>query len=283
MGYNAGMIIVLPAIGAALAAFALWVAVRIANGRKPSVRFVLLSVGVIGAILGTLAWIAHYHYQQQMVGIEVVERLGGGVICRHDAPMWVQRLQPDDVRPYGIEALGPNWLREWLPAKTIVDHFDVVEAVHLDNGAGIKFASNLSGRAKSGEYPGHVEPADADLVWVAKFVHLKDLYLRNTRIGDAGINHIRGLRELKLLAVSHTRITDKSMDVIACFENLEELRINRTSVTDAGLGKVAQLRKLNYLDTRGTSITESGLKPFRDMADLQLNATDPKFPSIYVE
>jgi hypothetical protein len=277
------MIIVLPAFGVAIAAFALWAALRIANGRKPTVRFILLSVGAIGAILGTWAWIVHHQYRKQMEAIEVVERLGGAVICRHDAPMWVQHLQPDDIRPYGIDGWGPKWLRECLPAKTIVDHFDVVEEVHLDNGPGIKFASNLSDRPKSREYPGHVEPTDADLVQVAKFVHLKDLYLRNTQIGDAGINHIRGLRELRLLAVSHTRITDKSMDVIAGFENLEHLRINRTGVTDVGLGKVAQLKQLNYLDTRGTSITESGLKPFRGMAELHLHANDPNFPSIYVE
>lgn len=277
------MIIVLPAFGAALAAFGLWVAVRIVNGRKPTVRFILLSVGGIGAILGTWAGIVHHQYRQQMEAIEVVERLGGAVICRHDAPMWVQSLQPDDVRPWVIEGWGPVWLRECLPAKTVVDHFDVVEEVHLDNGPGIKLASNLSGRAKSREYPGRVAPTDADLVQVAKFVHLKDLYLRNTQIGDAGINSIRGLRELKLLAVSHTRITDKSMDIVAGFENLEHLRINGTRVTDAGLARVVQLKKLNYLETRGPSITESGLKPFRGRPDLHLVANDANFPSMYVE
>src|SRR5579885_2124064 len=111
------MIMVLPAFGATLAAFGLWIAVRIANGRKPTVRFIVLSVGAFGAILGTWVWIVHHQYRQQLAAIEVVERLGGAVICRHDAPMWVQRLQSDEeVPPYGIEGFGPKWFRECLPA-----------------------------------------------------------------------------------------------------------------------------------------------------------------------
>jgi hypothetical protein len=175
-------------------------------------------------------------------------------------------LQPDDV-VWGSTGLGPNWLRERLPAKALVNHFLVVESVYADTGPGMRPVSNISGEYRD-LHP--IVVTDTDLSQIARFARLHYLYLREMPITDAGIWHLRNLRHVKHLYLSFTRITDESMDVLAGFEELEMLRLVGTQVTDAGLAKLTNLQHLEELDVRDTRVTSSGLDPFRGRPGLRL-------------
>ena len=161
-------------------------------------------------LLGACWLPIHTRYRHQMEAIAVVERLGGSVNYHYAAPDWLQRLQPG-VR-FGIEPLGPDWIREMLPAERIVDYTLVVDEVSLDNGPGMTIRSNLSGEMQEVELE---DPTDEDLLYVARFTGLERLYLRRTRISDAGLRHLRNLRQLRDLYLSCTQITDESADIIA--------------------------------------------------------------------
>jgi hypothetical protein len=225
-------------------------------------------------LLGACWLPIHIRYRHQMEAVAVVERLGGSVNYHYAARKWLQRLQPR-VR-FGIEPLDADWIREMLPAGPIVDYTLVVDYVSLDNGPGATILSNLSGEMQEMEL---VNPTDEDLLYVARFTGLERLYLRQTRISDAGLRHLRNLRQLRALYLSYTQITDQSADIIAGFENLESLRLVDTGVTDSGVAKLKALRHLQELDVRGTQVTEKGLKPFRGIPGLRLlgnGADDPE-------
>jgi len=206
------------------------------------------------------------HYRWQMEAITVVERLGGTVRCRRHAPDWLVQLLPDGSPP-STRGLGPNWIRQCLPAQRLIDYTLVVEEVWLDNGPGMRVNSNLSGERND---VGTEDPTDEDLRFVARFVNLKRLYLRDTRISDAGLKNLRPLQNLEVLLLSRTQITDESMEVVAGFQKLETLRLFQTRLTDAGLAQLRQLKHLTELDVGDTQVTEEGLKPFRNRAGFRL-------------
>jgi hypothetical protein len=216
----------------------------------------LLSVAALLAL-----WCIPFHlrYREQMEAIAAVERLGGSVGARCDAPMWLQRLQPE--YGWGPAPLGPAWLRQALSAKFLSDHFLVVEDVSLDNGRGLHLGSDYSGQRRD-IHP--VPTTDDDLAWVAKFSELQGLDLRNTAIGDAGIRRLRNLKNVKSLRLDETQITDDSLDIIARCEKLETLSLSNTRITDASLAKLERLSNLEYLDVSWTQVSEKGLRRASD-------------------
>jgi hypothetical protein len=234
----------------------------------------LLTLTSLGVLLGSWALLIHTHYRQQMEAIAAIERLGGSVGCRNDAPQWLLRLQPDSAL-WRLEGLGPNWLREWLPAEALVDHLQVIEDVWLDEGPGVHPVTNVSGQRRD-VHP--IVATDEDLAQIGKFTHLECLYLRHMRVSDAGVIHLRNLREMRHLYLSFTDVGDESMDVFAGFEKLEMLRLVGTQVTDAGIAKLANLKHLEELDVRQTGVTASGLDPFRGRPGLKTYGDGPDDP-----
>lgn len=244
---------------------------------KSTAKLVLLALLAIGAVLGSWVLSIHIRYRQQMGAIAAVERLGGSVGYRSDAPEWVQRLQPGTR--FGLEPIGPEWLRNLLPAETIVNHLIVVDEVYLDNGPGMHVVSNLSGERQDARSP---DPTDADLAQLAVFTQLEKLDLRNTKVGDAGLKHFRNLHGIKALNVGLTQVTDESMPVIAKFEKLQALGLVGTQVTDAGIARLERLKHLEELDVRCTQVTKTGLAPFLARPGLQAQFDDPGRPGLGV-
>ena len=98
--------------------------------------------------------------------------------------------------------------------------------------------------------------------------NLRRLSLRNTGVGDGGIERLTGLNlwELDLIA---TQITDASLRVIGQFKHLSSLRLRNTKVTGPGLKELTGLKSLWDLELNNTKITDTGLKGTQELQSLK--------------
>ena len=64
---------------------------------------------------------------------------------------------------------------------------------------------------------------------------LEELLLANTRIGDAGIEHLVKLPKLKRLRLSGSKVTDAGMAGLAAVKTFEDLELSQTAIGDEGL------------------------------------------------
>ena len=143
----------------------------------------------------------------------------GGIVAYADAP--------------GDEWWFKRTLRQYLPR----DWFDEVDRIHINN------------YEKADE---HVFAA------LEQFNELKSLDLRNTRITDAGLIHLKGLTGL-LLDLSVTQITDAGLIHLKGLTGLQVLHLDGTQITDAGLIHLKGLTGLQELDLHNRQITDAGL------------------------
>ena len=235
-----------------------------------------LALAVSVALLAAfLAWFVsvHLEYRRQCEAIAAIERLGGDVMTRSTAPLWLQHLQTDKQLGWRAdEGLGPNWLREFLPAERILNYFEVVVQVSADNGPGIHGLSNLTGHRR---YPKRIEIADDDLAHLTAFPQLKTLWLRETGVADAGLRHLRGLKHLKELHLDFTRISDNAAETLAELEGLEILSLLGTRISDKGLARLMKLPHLKTLNVKSTQVTEQAIAPFRSRPGLDVYWSAP--------
>ncbi|MGE5190924.1 MAG: leucine-rich repeat domain-containing protein [Deltaproteobacteria bacterium] len=209
----------------------------------------------------------YLRYRQQMRAIAAIERLGGTVKIHREPPHWLSGLLPDgnfwDTSP----RIGPNWVREWLPVETVIEHFLIVDEVAISNAP-----DEPAGRHPT-SHPSDKKPANAnddDLRRLAAFPHLRRLYLRDVPISDAGLRHLRGLRDLEVLNLDFTKIADAGLEIVAGFEKLTSVSLAGTNVTDAGVARLARLRHLREVDLSATHVTDDGLRGLSGQPGLKL-------------
>jgi Leucine-rich repeat (LRR) protein len=77
-------------------------------------------------------------------------------------------------------------------------------------------------------------------------------------VTDAGIAHIRNLKNLSRLHLERTRITDVGLSSLSGLTELVYLNLYGTTVTDAGLDHLHPLKKLKQLYLSETRTTEEG-------------------------
>jgi hypothetical protein len=110
---------------------------------------------------------------------------------------------------------------------------------------------------------------DADLKYLADLPQIEVLKLDSaSKITDAGLKELVGLKRLKDLGLGGTQVTDAGLKYVIKHKGLEKLNLNFTKVTDAGLKDLAGLAKLELLGVSFTSVTPEGVK--------KLQATLPK-------
>jgi hypothetical protein len=74
----------------------------------------------------------------------------------------------------------------------------------------------------------------------------------NRNISDAGLVHLKLLKQLKGLNISSCSITSTGMPALTALSNLEHLNLSYCNrITDQGLGVLKSLRRLKYLDVQG--------------------------------
>lgn len=108
---------------------------------------------------------------------------------------------------------------------------------------------------------------DAGLVHLRGLKDLKTLDLgaaewnlgRGPQISDAGLAHLRGLNNLREISLNSAPITDAGLANLTGLVNLESLELKGTQVTDLGLKRLQALPRLRRLDVTGTGVTEAGV------------------------
>jgi|AGTN01.3.fsa_nt_gi Serine/threonine protein kinase len=84
---------------------------------------------------------------------------------------------------------------------------------------------------------------DDDLVEVGKLTDMEFLKLGKTNVGDAGIRHLKGLKNLKLIELEGTRITNEGLKELSKFPELNTIDVRDCqSITGSGLQQLTKMR-----------------------------------------
>jgi hypothetical protein len=117
---------------------------------------------------------------------------------------------------------------------------------------------------------------DDDLAHVSSLEYLKEVWLEQTDVTDAGLRHLKHLRQLETLALicksergTPANITDVGIERLSGLTNLQVLRLDNADVTDAGLAHLRKLTKLRDLDLFGTEISDAGLVHLQGLKNLE--------------
>jgi hypothetical protein len=100
---------------------------------------------------------------------------------------------------------------------------------------------------------------DAGLPHLRVLKDLKTLSLGSSQVTDAGLPHLRDLKDLRKLSLYGTQVTDAGLARLRDFPNLGFLNLGNTRVTDAGLAHLAGCGKLTTLILKGTKVTAAGV------------------------
>jgi hypothetical protein len=101
---------------------------------------------------------------------------------------------------------------------------------------------------------------DAGLIHLKEVKNLTRLILWNANIDDAGMIHLKGLNQLEALSLHDSKVGDAGLTRVKNLPKLAELDLNNTKVTDAGLANLKGMRKLRFLYLRGTKTTAAARK-----------------------
>ena len=111
--------------------------------------------------------------------------------------------------------------------------------------------------------------SDAGLVHLRGLKNLRTLYLSGQPVTDAGLVHIMELKQLMGLGLSSTRVTDAGFANLPTLKNLRNLNLERTRVTDAIFAQLKGLAQLEDLSLGGTRVTEAGLAALQGLKNLR--------------
>jgi Leucine-rich repeat (LRR) protein len=83
----------------------------------------------------------------------------------------------------------------------------------------------------------------------AKDEPIVGVYLGSTKVTDAGLKHLAGLKQLRELDLSDTQVTDAGLKHLAGLKQLKELSLGRTQVTSKGKANLKKaLPKLEIIE-----------------------------------
>ncbi|MBN8419972.1 MAG: hypothetical protein J0L73_13725 [Verrucomicrobia bacterium] len=92
---------------------------------------------------------------------------------------------------------------------------------------------------------------------------IASLDIARSKVTDAGLKALAGMKHLKELHLEGTGITDAGLDQLKGLTELEYLNLYNTKVTDAGMGKLAGLSKLNAIYLWQSGVTKAGVAALR--------------------
>ena len=147
------------------------------------------------------------------------------------------------------ETRGPEWLRI-LVGEDRIRQFDALERV---------VEVNLSGARVS----------DAELPYLNRLIHLRELYLAKTAVTDAGLVHLDGLTNLRILCLNRTAVTDAGLDNLDRLPDINWLYLKGTAVTGSGFVTTNGFANVEWLFLSETKVTDAGLAGLRRLTNLR--------------
>ena len=110
---------------------------------------------------------------------------------------------------------------------------------------------------------------DAGLKELAGLKSLQALYIAGTQLTDAGLKELAGRKSLQTLDVRRTKVTDAGLKEIAGLKGLQRLYLNHCEVSDAGMKDLIGLQSLQILNISASKVTNEGLKDVAGLKNLQ--------------
>ena len=142
----------------------------------------------------------------------------------------------------GVEILKIN--RPQLAATGV--NSQVEDAINALDRLGVKIEYDDEGLPRALSLYG--KPLTAEqLRQIGVLTTLRDLSLRNCRIGDGGVAHLARLKELEQLDLTETDVTDAGMKHLAKITTLCDVNLARTAVTPKGLSQLRSLKALKFV------------------------------------
>ncbi|WP_395753666.1 leucine-rich repeat domain-containing protein [Prosthecobacter sp.] len=100
---------------------------------------------------------------------------------------------------------------------------------------------------------------DAGLSAVAGMKNLKELHLEGTTIGDAGLDQLKGLAELEYINLYNTKVTDAGLAKLSGLSKLKAIYLWQSGVTKAGVAALKAKLPKAHINTGWTA--EDDAKP----------------------
>jgi len=85
-----------------------------------------------------------------------------------------------------------------------------------------------------------------------------------TGITDAGLVHLKNLRNLQDVCLCGANITDAGLGNLKGLKGLQVLDISGTKITDAGLIHLQDLPKLEWIELSHTQVTDEGVRKLQE-------------------
>jgi hypothetical protein len=251
-----GSPIIVAAVGFILAAFGIWLTVRLVNrGKRPSARFcacVLLAIAV-----GALSlWIP---YRREQQAINEIERWGG-VVTTYSGTDWLRRLVGED-RLRAVKVFD-RVARVQLSGTSVVD-VEIAQLVGLTNIEALYLDGTMV--------------TDHGLADLGKLTNIESLSLRDTAVTDAGLARLGGLANLRVLDLDETNVTDVGLAHLSGLMTLGCLSLCGTGVTGAGLVHLNNLTNLAFLNVDRTAVTSIGFDELKNSTAI----FNPDYPHIW--
>ena len=117
--------------------------------------------------------------------------------------------------------------------------------------------------------PVPTELCDGDLACVAAFPGLRFVELQKSKITDAGLIHLQGLRNLEHLNLKDTAISDEGLRHLAGLTGLKQLDLERTRIRGPGLAHFAKCPNLTEIRLSLDDRLESDLDSLNQLQSLQ--------------
>lgn len=121
---------------------------------------------------------------------------------------------------------------------------------------------------------------DKHLEAIARVPTIQWLDLTCTKVTDAGIVHLKKLKNLRVLSLDGTLVSNNCLEHVEHLKQIEQLELGGTRITDEGLQHLSALPKLKYLSLRGNldhhrywpaaNITDEGLPHLYPCSSLEL-------------
>lgn len=110
---------------------------------------------------------------------------------------------------------------------------------------------------------------DRSMAIIGTLAHLRELNLNKPAITNAGMAHLKNLKELQKLYIFEARIYDSGVAYIKDMDQLEELDLTGSGITSAAATTFKTLDKLSLLAVGKTKFGDAGAAQLKDMSNLK--------------